>query len=301
MADPDKFDGQRSKLRSFLVKLNLKLQEPKSFKDEQARMRYVIGRLDGIALEQVMNFVTVDGIQFSTVQSMIDHLKQCFDDPDRIGTATRALRSTKQGTRDFATYFAEFQRYALQVDWNDAAIRAELRDGLSPELLGALVTIDEPESYTDFTNLLMKIDTKLRANKNRITPRPPAPPQTPKGHTKQYNTSATPGATGAATNPTASNSGHYGPAPMDISANRRRLTPEERARRIAQGLCLYCAGAGHIAHQCPNRGVGALRAAEAYFAAPPLANNEAHVQNSTTGQASHEQNSSDTMTEQSKN
>jgi phage/plasmid primase-like uncharacterized protein len=42
---------------------------------------------------------------------------------------------------------------------------------------------------------------------------------------------------------------------MDLSAGRRRgpLTQEERMRRISQGLCLYCGGAGHIAVACPNR------------------------------------------------
>ena len=260
MADPDKFDGQRSKLRGFLVKLRLKLQEPKAFRDEQAKLRYIVGRLEGLALDQVMSFVIPSGIDFDTVDDMIDHLKTCFDDPDRMGTATRALRTTKQGTRDFATYFAEFQRYALQVDWNQAAIRSALKDGLSTELENALITVDEPEDYTEFTNLLMKIDTKLKATKARHPSRPTAPAHNPRIHTNRYGNTGS--GSSVPPNPTASNSGNYGPAPMDLSANRRKLTPEERSRRIAQGLCLYCGGAGHMAHECPNRGAGRMRGAE---------------------------------------
>ena len=38
---------------------------------------------------------------------------------------------------------------------------------------------------------------------------------------------------------------------MDLSSNRRRLTPEERQRRIAEGRCRYCKGLGYIAAICP--------------------------------------------------
>jgi hypothetical protein len=43
---------------------------------------------------------------------------------------------------------------------------------------------------------------------------------------------------------------------MNLSVTRSRyrpsLTKEEKARRIAQGLCLYCGGVGHLAGDCPN-------------------------------------------------
>ena len=43
------------------------------------------------------------------------------------------------------------------------------------------------------------------------------------------------------------------PGPMDLSAARRTVSPEERGRRIAEGLCFYCAGTGHQARSYPNR------------------------------------------------
>ena len=39
---------------------------------------------------------------------------------------------------------------------------------------------------------------------------------------------------------------------MDLSVGRKKLTPEERAHRLAEGHCLYCGGVGHVAHDCPN-------------------------------------------------
>ncbi|TGZ76147.1 hypothetical protein EX30DRAFT_45749 [Ascodesmis nigricans] len=54
-------------------------------------------------------------------------------------------------------------------------------------------------------------------------------------------------------NPTSSNNGYYGPAPMDLSARRGRITDTERARRRSARLCLYCGGVGHIVFSCPNK------------------------------------------------
>jgi hypothetical protein len=43
---------------------------------------------------------------------------------------------------------------------------------------------------------------------------------------------------------------------MDLFATRSRyrpsLTKKEKARRIAQELCLYCEDVGHLAGDCPN-------------------------------------------------
>jgi hypothetical protein len=41
-------------------------------------------------------------------------------------------------------------------------------------------------------------------------------------------------------------------APMDLSPARRRLSPEERQKRIDEVRCLYCGGFHHLARDCPN-------------------------------------------------
>ena len=40
---------------------------------------------------------------------------------------------------------------------------------------------------------------------------------------------------------------------MDLSATRGRISNAEKARRRAQGLCMYYGGTGHFAAQCPAR------------------------------------------------
>jgi hypothetical protein len=43
---------------------------------------------------------------------------------------------------------------------------------------------------------------------------------------------------------------YTGPAPIDISAYRGKISDEERVKRFADGRCLYCGGFNHRALDC---------------------------------------------------
>jgi len=47
--------------------------------------------------------------------------------------------------------------------------------------------------------------------------------------------------------------GDTGPALMDLSASRWRISAEERAKRFTDGRCLYCGGFNHKAADCVAR------------------------------------------------
>jgi len=46
---------------------------------------------------------------------------------------------------------------------------------------------------------------------------------------------------------------YTGPAPMDLSAGKRRISAEERAKRFTDGRCLYDGGFKHRAAECAAR------------------------------------------------
>ena len=181
--------------------------------------------------------------------------------------------SLRQANRDFSTYYVEFTRYAADTNWNEAAKRSQLEEGLCHELKNDPITRDEPKLFADFITLLQKLDQKRRHLTASAQGGKTASTTQTALHTTHAHTSAsththallhththTPTATTApATTTTAS--GIYAGL-MGLSAGRKKLTPEERACRLAKRCCLYCGGVGHMAHACPNAHRHPLRATE---------------------------------------
>jgi hypothetical protein len=67
------------------------------------------------------------------------------------------------------------------------------------------------------------------------SPRPPPAPKAPE------------------TAPAGTVAGYTGPAPLDLSAGKMRISAEESAKRIVDGMCLYCGGFNHRAAECAAR------------------------------------------------
>ena len=82
-------------------------------------------------------------------------------------------------------------------------------------------------------------DEKAAQNKGGgigfTSPRPPHPPKAPD------------------TAPAGPITGYTGPAPMDVSAGRRRISAEEKAKRFEDRRCLYFGGFNHRAAECAAR------------------------------------------------
>jgi hypothetical protein len=249
--DPKLFTGEdRTLLQPFLLTLHLRLQDrPGEFPDEQSKLHYAMLRLEGPALKQVMHLVCPDRINLATFEDFVSTLEEAYGDLDRVSTTKRGLTKLRQGNRDFITYHAEFQWLVADVDWNDTAKRAAFHRGLCDELKDILSTQDIPEDWHEYVALVKKRDSQFRARKDELH-RPTVP-------TKSAPTPAarsTP-STPAQSTPhlTSSGSGHLGPAPMNLSAARHRLSPEECQKRIDENLCLYCGGFNHLARDCPNK------------------------------------------------
>ena len=194
------------------------------------------------------------------MEALITLLENAFGDPDRVRTAKWNLQSLRQKNRSFSDYLADFQRYAAQVSWNDAAKRTSLYEGLSTELKDALVTQDTPDEVDQYIILLKRVYNKIRARAaerkgssstwrslTTTTTTPPKPATPPTTTTTATGTQV---------------------GPMDLSAGRRRQSQAQREDRMRRGQCFYCGGANHMARQCLNR-QSHLRATAAAIRAPP--------------------------------
>jgi hypothetical protein len=246
---PDISGSDRTQLRGWIAQLRMVIwHKPASFPDEQSKMRYAFNPLRGIALGQILPHVREDGtIGLEDLPAFIQLLEAAFGDPDRVATAERKMREIKQKNREFSQYYAEFQVIAADLDWNPSALRNALRMGLSEEMKDSFTYSDMPEELPAFVTVCQKRDNQIRqrraekAAQNKgsgigfASPRPPPAPKAPQ------------------TAPAGTVAGYTGPAPMDLSVGKRRISAEERAKRFADGRCLYCGGFNHRAAECAAR------------------------------------------------
>ena len=254
LPDPEKFNGDKSKWRSFLTQLRLRASE---ISGEQKKMKYAINLLTGDAAIHVQRYVSNDRITLPTFARLVEILDSTFGDSNQRVTAEEGLFNLKQGSRNFVDYLTEFERYRADVDWEDHSLLYHLKHGLTYDLDRALLPYNPNSlSLEEFITTAKTVDNDLRMLKARHS------------HSKQSSsTSSRPSASRgpapasalppAPTAPSTATGTH--PGPMDLSANNRRLSPAEKARRMKEGLCWYCGDATHIARNCPRKGPGSLR------------------------------------------
>lgn len=247
LPDPELYNGDKQKLRSWIHSLKMKLAgNSDHYPTESSKIQYSIGRLRGKAVDQIGLKVRKDGTTgFATAYDLITYLEVAFGDPDEKSTSQRKLRELRQDKRAFSDYLADFLQIADCTGYNEEAKRADLLAGLSQEIQQALVVVDLPNSLEGTIAQIQKIDNKLRAfnsrtNQNLSQQLGPQPNCVQSASSSASGFSHPSGATLAA-------------IPMDLRGSRTRgpITPMERRRRMDNNLCMYCGDANHWVEGCP--------------------------------------------------
>lgn len=246
--EPDIFSGKREEYETFKAKMITKLNgDSHLFANDQHKLQYLVSFLKDEAYKMVKMYVKVDKIDLDNMNEMWEVLDGAYDDPDRKGTAERELRKLKQTNREFSVYLADFQRLMAELQWDTPAKRVALLHGISEELKDLLLSYDEPEDYNALTRLLQRLDSKIRARAAEKKHRTPVPPRT-------TTTTSPPQATIVPVSERRTDNPNYGgPAPMDLSAQRR--TAEQQARyeqRRSEGACTSCGSKEHWRRDCPR-------------------------------------------------
>lgn len=101
-------------------------------------------------------------MDLDNLEALITKLEAAFGNPDRAATAESKLMMLKQGNRDFSTLFAEFSKYAADLEWNDVAKRSIMWAALRHELEVDMIAQDKPADFDNWVALLQCLDNKRR-------------------------------------------------------------------------------------------------------------------------------------------
>ena len=66
-------------------------------------------------MDQAQAYVTDDRVNLVDLGALITILDNAFGNLNRVAEVEMKLCTIEQGSRDFAGYYAEFQRYAVEV------------------------------------------------------------------------------------------------------------------------------------------------------------------------------------------
>ncbi|KAH0606496.1 uncharacterized protein H6S33_003330 [Morchella sextelata] len=237
--DPEKFDGTCTRLPGFTTQLRMKVEW-----------------LGGKALDQVVPLVNANpAAPFSSVTAFVTHLEASFGDPDPRSTTRHQLVALKQGKGDFATYYSQFLRIVVYLDYNEGANIDTLAKGLSDDLKDAMTyRTDRPNTVEAYSTMLMTIDNQVRSRKAEQR--------------------AIQNTMGQFTAPTAvAHPSHTTEdlAPMELSTfqacpaqhptieqrytfinGQRKTSAVEKQWRRDNNLYMYCANPGHVFVNCPS-------------------------------------------------
>ena len=106
--DPEPFTGIQTDLKHFKNQLALVLADVGRFTNIQHQLRYCFSLRKGDAYTIMKPYVSPSGMAFPDIEAFLKEITRIFGDSDEKATAARELEKLKQGSRDFARYYADF-------------------------------------------------------------------------------------------------------------------------------------------------------------------------------------------------
>jgi len=114
---PEKFDGDRTKLRDFVnqVRLVFRLQ-PHRYATEETQVGLIGSLLTGTALSWFSSLLEKDSPLLANLDQLLEEFRRTFGERDRALIATTKLRTLQQQSRPASAYVAKFQQLTCDLD-----------------------------------------------------------------------------------------------------------------------------------------------------------------------------------------
>ncbi|QRW25599.1 Retrotransposon-derived protein PEG10 [Rhizoctonia solani] len=235
LPDPYKGDTRGRKATQWLDRMLLWVALHRDqFNEEEQMVVWILYHMTDKAADWALPLIGTiikgKGNPPTTIPALTAKFKEAFANPDAKRAAARKIAALTQTTTT-SEYVTEFRNLMAELDWNTEAYIAQFTRGLHwkvKELLSTKDNIPNNDLEAIFAALVKIDNTRWENEENRPKK---APTKAPVATTTSTSTTTT---------------------RVRLSEDPNYVTPEERDRRRASGLCVKCGQKGHGIKQCPN-------------------------------------------------
>ncbi|KAG9192563.1 hypothetical protein G6011_11297 [Alternaria panax] len=172
IAAPEKFGGDREKLRTFLTHTYLYCEYNEVPTDQEKILMASTYMKDKASnwMQPYVDDYLLDAEHrgtkaetralFAGWTEFKEEMGRIFGEVDAKNQAEKRITRLKQ-TTSVSAYTAEFKQLQARIDWDDAALRTVFETGLKENVKDGLVHHDKPESLHALIELATRIDNRL--------------------------------------------------------------------------------------------------------------------------------------------
>jgi hypothetical protein len=261
MKDPARFAGEEKEARKrhdafadWKTKIQLRWsQDTQDFPTEFSRIVHAAGLLQGRAAQGIQtNLVTLlehkdnpSAWPWATGDAFLRDLTAQYDTVDHRADARQRLHNLTQ-SGDFTSYadfINEFTQLANRAQWDNSMRIHHLQQKVNRKMrdaIGVQAEVPADDDLGEWLKLLRNLATRKEqeAFAQSIA----------KNHNNHSNSGGNSNSGRGGNGSHAPASASVDPDAMDLS----RISLEERSRRIANNLCMYCGAADHYRTNCPT-------------------------------------------------
>ncbi|KAI2647001.1 Transposon Tf2-6 polyprotein [Labeo rohita] len=222
------FCGAAGDCKGFLLQCSITFATyPHVFNSDSSKIGYLISCLTGTALRWAESIWNQAGPLVRSYTAFTHHFLEVFGRVDQETSAGEELYNFRQCTLSIQEYSVRFRTLAASSGWNERALLTTYRQGLEPNLRMMLAPHDDSMGLEHFIQMTIRCATRISSYSHSSMSTGGASPSPPADHSPPEQP----------------------PEPMQVDS--RRLTPQERQRRLSMGLCLYCGQSSHQILDCP--------------------------------------------------